>query len=242
MIHIAIVEDDVTARDTLHQYLKNSLSKRSLEFDITEFINGESFMEKWDPHTYHIVFFDIYMDVLTGIEVAKLVRQKDKLVKIIFLTTSDEFVFDSFSVKATYYLLKPFVPEKLEEAISYCFPESDDRNNLFVSTQNGSSIIDKDEIIYIEHIARSNYIHTVREVIESKESFQELQKQFEEDSHFLICSRGILLNMRYIKEQEDSVFVMTDASRIPISRRLRKNVMARFQEFALSDMGKGGSL
>ena len=72
------------------------------------FSTGETFLSVWKPGMYDIVFLDIFMDQLTGVDVARQIRKTDASVKIIFCTTSNEFASESYCVDASFYLVKPF--------------------------------------------------------------------------------------------------------------------------------------
>ena len=69
------------------------------------FSTGETFLSVWKPGMYDIVFLDIFMDQLTGVDVARQIRKTDASVKIIFCTTSNEFASESYCVDASFYLL-----------------------------------------------------------------------------------------------------------------------------------------
>ena len=69
---------------------------------------------------FHIILLDILMPLLNGMDTARELRQYDKTVKIIFLTSSPEFALESYDVKAYSYLLKPVTYEKLEETLNEC--------------------------------------------------------------------------------------------------------------------------
>ena len=62
---------------------------------------------------FDIILLDVVMPLLNGIEAANELREKDKNVKIVFLTSSPEFAVASYTVKASNYLLKPVEPAKL---------------------------------------------------------------------------------------------------------------------------------
>ena len=69
---------------------------------------------------FHIILLDILLPLLNGMDTARELRQYDKTVKIIFLTSSPEFALESYDVKAYSYLLKPVTYEKLEETLNEC--------------------------------------------------------------------------------------------------------------------------
>ena len=115
---IAIVDDNEDDRKRLQEEITKICDNKSRkDFEITEFFSGEDFInliEKNENKKYFdIVFLDIYMNGITGIETAKKLRETDNQSKIIFITTSNEFASESYEVKAYDYLIKPFSKERI---------------------------------------------------------------------------------------------------------------------------------
>ena len=70
-------------------------------------------MKNFAKDQYDVIFLDIYMDGMTGMDAARAIREIDRVVRIIFITTSTEFAVDSYEVSAFGYLLKPHSVEKI---------------------------------------------------------------------------------------------------------------------------------
>lgn len=77
-----------------------------------------SFFKKYSPGVYDLVIMDIYMDTMTGMDAARKLREADDPAALIFITSSDSYAVESYDVRASYYLLKPFDPEKLQKILS----------------------------------------------------------------------------------------------------------------------------
>ena len=110
------------------------------------FSTGETFLSVWKPGMYDIVFLDIFMDQLTGVDVARQIRKTDASVKIIFCTTSNEFASESYCVDASFYLLKPFSQNMVHTMVQKLI-KVDSRLSLFITLPNDRKLYLRD-IIY----------------------------------------------------------------------------------------------
>ena len=122
MLRIAIIDDLSADRAVLREALERELAPRGAAFTIEEFASGEEFTAAFVPRQYDAAFIDIYMGEVSGMEVARLLYHRDPACRIIFLTTSQEFMLESYAVRAPYYLVKPFAEERLRQALDFCFP------------------------------------------------------------------------------------------------------------------------
>lgn len=111
---IAIVDDEIRLYQNLRLFLEELLGDYA---DITYFSSGESFLKTWKAESFDLIILDIFMDGITGMEVAREVRRTDSEVKIAFGTTSNEFASESYEVNACYYLHKPFGAEQVKAMI-----------------------------------------------------------------------------------------------------------------------------
>lgn len=96
-MNIAVVDDLAVGRETLVNYLNEYFSERNMNVTISDFSDAESFVTQFENNKYNIIFFDIYMPGMSGIEAASTVRKTDSSVEIIFLSTSNNFACESYS-------------------------------------------------------------------------------------------------------------------------------------------------
>ena len=121
------------------------------------FSTGETFLSVWKPGMYDIVFLDIFMDQLTGVDVARQIRKTDASVKIIFCTTSNEFASESYCVDASFYLVKPFSQNMVHTMVQKLI-KVDSRLSLFITLPNDRKLYLRD-IIYGE--SQNLYSHQI---------------------------------------------------------------------------------
>ena len=118
MLRIAICDDEADARDALRFQLEKALMEKSEEivYEFSAGSNAVSWLGK-HPGEVDLLFLDIEMKGLNGMETAKQIRTFDEQIMIVFLTGYSEFVFEGYSVGALDYMLKPVTAQKLMEVL-----------------------------------------------------------------------------------------------------------------------------
>lgn len=227
-MRIAIVDDLASDRRSLCERLDIEMKERSLSAEIIQFESGDSFLAKFEAGKFDAVFLDVYMDGADGIEVARRIYRDDPKCKIVFLTTSEEFFRESYEVRATYYLIKPFENERLSQALDFCFPKPKSADILNVKTRESIINVLRGDILFIEAHGRYPHIHTVDKTLECRCSFSEVTSPLENDERFFMSCRGVLVNIEQVKQMEDSDFIMKNGERVPISQRNRQQARKAF--------------
>ena len=110
-MRISIVDDDIRMYERLQTYFGELLGAAA---ELTYFQSGEAFLRVWQPGAFELIVLDIFMEKLTGMDVAKEIRKTDSDVRLVFCTTSNEFASESYEVNACYYLHKPFDRDRVK--------------------------------------------------------------------------------------------------------------------------------
>lgn len=120
MLRIAICDDIYDARLQLRANLERLLARRGTEGIFYEFTAGENLLRWMNTHTGEVdlIFLDMKMGELDGMETARRLRQADASVQLVFVTSYTDYVFDGYSVGALGYLIKPPKSEALEEILN----------------------------------------------------------------------------------------------------------------------------
>lgn len=118
---IAIVDDLKLDAEQLSHLILSYMKEHRIPTAAPEiFPNGETFLASFTVGSFDIVFLDIYMDGLSGMETAQKLRTLDASCRIVFVTTSPDFAVDSYDVNAAFYLLKPVTMERVSKALERC--------------------------------------------------------------------------------------------------------------------------
>ena len=113
-LNIAVVDDILCEILKLENFIKNYFRESTHELGLlNSFTSGEELLKDFEPKKFHIVFTDIIMKDVNGIETARLLRADDTELLIIFTTTSREYAFDAFPVHPFDYLLKPYTEDAI---------------------------------------------------------------------------------------------------------------------------------
>ena len=159
MIHIAIVDDEKVIREQI----KKMIEKKQIDCEIDTYGMGEELLKA--GRGYDIVFLDIQMQGMNGIDTAKALRKKTDNTVLIFITGVKEYVFDAFDVAAFHYLIKPIEEHKFSEVYERAVLEVGKRKQqtkgkLFVKTRSRNVTFNQSDILYIESRAKKVEIHT----------------------------------------------------------------------------------
>ena len=158
-----------------------------------------------------ILFLDIQMAGINGMETAKQLRQTGKKMIIIFVTALEEYVFDAFDVEAFHYLVKPFSNEKFAQVLQKAVGEFTERKgagtdtgkdgpNIIIKTERGHVAIRPAEIVYAEVFNRKVVIHTLDEDIEYYGKMKDLERAAGDE--FYRPHRSYLVNLAYVKRYD----------------------------------------
>ena len=174
MVEIAICDDE----EIIIERLTDLIKKQNTDCHIESFQAENELLAA--KRRFDLIFLDIQMDGINGIETAKAVREHDRKAVIIFVTAIKEYVFEAFDVGAFHYLLKPIAERKFTEVFENAVREISERRirretpALFIKTKNKSYTLNQCEIIFIEIRNRKAAIHTAKNTLEVYAVMKEL--------------------------------------------------------------------
>lgn len=223
-MNIAIIDDLAECRSDiqscLHRFFKLHYAMESL--CTKEFSCGEDFLSAFRKDAYDLIFIDQYMQSLSGIDTAKKIREIDRLVTLVFITTSKEHAIDSYQVRASGYLLKPFSYEAFEHTLLLLGIEKL-RNARFICIQNEKILLR--EILWCDVSGHYVHIHTQeRGNLRCRTRFAEVADMLLDYPQFLPCYKGCLVNLDHVERLDELCFVLTSGDRILFSKRERKKI------------------
>lgn len=201
------------------------------------FESAEEYLFKAEQNTYDVIFLDISMRGQNGMELARKIREKEKDVILVFVTSDASYVFDGYEVGAYRYLMKPVDEKKLWEILDYARTqkEVEEENYILVKKDSQSVRINLKDIIYIE--AQKHYVNLCMENKESiniKTAFTELLQETQEKSDtILLTHRSYAVNIEKVVRIGRTECVLSDSSVIPVSRSFYKEVNEAFIKYHL---------
>ena len=227
MVKIGICDDEPEMRKHLRQILEQVLQLQGVEYLISESESGEELTAGISCLDIDILFLDIEMRSLDGIETAKLLRRKGMKGIIIFVTAYPDFVFQGYEVHAFHYILKPYRKEKIEEVLRQALHELDlSKEQYFVIEQKARVI----RIPLSQTIAFQSDRRKVEALLE--EDFVAFYGRIDEvyrelPSCFIRIHNRYIVNLNYVTTLERDRCILGSRS-FPVSRAFRQELETAF--------------
>lgn len=160
---------------------------------------------------------DIELPGISGMELARRVRQSDRQLQIVFVSGYSDYLADGYEVEALHYLLKPVSAQKLDAVLDRALERLDARGrSLLVESDEGLCRLPLSEIRWLEVMGNYVTIHAGRDYTLRK-PLKDLEPLLDES--FFRTGRSFLVNLRFVKEVTRTQVTLTDASTVPLSRR-----------------------
>lgn len=238
MLRIAVCDDSPAFLQQV-QFMIEHWDDRPLNIVTELFEDGDALISAHSKRPFDIILLDVIMPLLNGIDTAKELREKDKNVKIVFLTSSAEFAVDSYTVKASNYLLKPVPPHKLFSCLRELIEliESSAKS-ITVKSINASHRIVLSDIEYVEAQGKHIVFHMIEnKAIHSLEPLYLYEDTLGIDDGFVKCHRSYIVNIHYIDSYSHTEITTRSGSRIPISRSCQKEFEALYFRIVFGKAG-----
>ena len=228
---IAICEDQAVQVNLLNNKIKKWANDYDIEVTINNFTTAESFLFEWEDYDkYDIIFLDIKLGKISGVELSNIIREKNKNVDIVFVTGFFKYALHGYKVGALQYLMKPikisdlyFCLNKTQERIS----NKNDKYMMILETPKKYIKLNCNEIHYCIMFSPYIDIHKSSEKITVRKKISELEREIP-SKYFIRCHRSYIVNLKYVKSITKDSVVLESGIRIPISRGRYKDINDTF--------------
>lgn len=240
---IAVVEDENVHAVMMVRLLKEWFKGSDIKSEILVFSSAESFLFEWENNkVWDVLFIDIQMPGINGIELAKSIRKESKNLAIVFVTGITDYMQDGYEVEAMHYIVKPVDSAK----VSYCMERaseifnSEKKKNIVLleaeditgGVESGQVILrlSPEDIFFMEASAHNTEIHTRDKLYRIREGIGLTGKRFSQDM-FVLCHRSFIVNLMYVSSIGKSEVTLDDGRKVPMSKRCAGAVRESFIKF-----------
>lgn len=229
MIQIAVCDDEATVCKEITRAISDFLCGQDVDFQVWQYTNPQVLYEQ--VTVFDLIYLDIQMPRLDGIELAKHIRSQNMECVLVFITGLKEYVLDAFDVEALDYICKPIDPVRLQRSLQRALTQILHRQkaSVLVQTAHWCKAVKLSEIYYCEVINRKIYLHTKEGVLEYYGKLKEIEKQL--DVRFFKCHRSYLVNLDHLKMYADGQILLENQSHIPVSRLRHQELMDKMLEY-----------
>lgn len=232
MFSIAICDDEAAFRKHIQEYLHKYQQYRHLHFHTVEAQSGQQLLNIAD-NSLDIIFLDIKMKQMDGMQTARRLREKNHHVQIIFMTSAPEYALEGYKVNAFDYLVKPVnyrsFCEMMDHLLKRLARESD---CLRIKNNDSINKIYISSIIYIETFQRNLLIHTPETNYISHEKLGIMEKKLA-DKGFFRCNSGYLVNLAFVDQldRQENLLHLSSGDCISVSRPRKKDCIQALSEY-----------
>lgn len=235
-MRIAYCEDEAAQAKLVRSMIMQWAESRRTAAEVVLFESAEEFLFKNDDYPYDIVFLDIAMRQMNGIELARAIRKKDKKLPIAFLTADKTFAIEGYEVRAVRYLLKPVTTERLCSLLDELLAEQEedtlDTVCITVEEKGVNRKLAESSICYIEVLGHYTQLHLNDDsAVRIKESLAAVVEMLHKRELFVKCHRSFVVNLAYVEKISRTECTLLGGTALPISRSSYQELNERFIQY-----------
>lgn len=229
-MNIAVCEDEAADAGIICGYIQEHFDKSGFIGDIHTFTGGEELLNAFSPGAFDVVFMDIYMAGMDGLEAAKKMRERDPGFALVYITGSDDHAREAYSLNACAYVSKPIRQAEIDMAFQQCRAVFL-KNARFIEVVSGrhSIKIPLIKILYIEVYNKDVLFHTAAGAVKTHMPLKEVKRQCSEA--FLRCHRSYIVNMNQIDRLCEQDILMKNGDIVPMRQRGRQEIRNAYGDF-----------
>ncbi len=232
---IAICDDEQRIRQEIKEALSNYFSDKLLNVEFYEYTCGQELLDC--DHNFDMVFLDVEMPVLNGVETAKILKAKNSNIIIFMVTAFSEYLDDAFELGAYRFLQKPLNIVRLYRSLDAALLTISNKNIKVLCANNESVVIPINSIVYCESYKRKSKIITTNGDYISKEHIDYWKNKLNE-LNFYSPHTSFVVNFNYIERFNRKSFVLSYSDKtVEISVAPKKQQEFRKKIFLFAERG-----
>lgn len=235
IIRVGIVENEAAVRSYIQSLVEEWAAGAGHSLQLASCASAEEFLFKYEePDLFDLVFLDIMMGAMNGMELARHIRRMDKRLQIVFLTGVPDYVFEGYEIGAVRYLLKPVKRQELYLVLQHCCEEMIHRKTeYFAFRYQGESLrIAFSDILFVRVDGHYLQMVTRRRTYEWKGSLAQAREKLKHRS-FAFANRSTIVNLEYVTRITREECFLENGESLPVSRGAYKALNEGFMGYYL---------
>ena len=232
MLQLAVCDDERVFRSDLRKLLGTELELCGIDYHISEFTSGEELIAGLEKADCQILFLDIEMKGIDGVEAARRLRETKRQMEIVFVTSYADFVFQGYEVRALNYILKPYELEKIAAVLHTALEALDiEAEKYYVIDQRGGSIrVPLSSVKYFSSERRTVHAVTTEREYTFYEKLSDLETELPDT--FVRIHNRYLVHLKYLEAVRQNTAVV-DGEELPVSRSCKSGLSIAFAKYML---------
>lgn len=230
MYHIVICDDEKEILDRITEKVRAGFEQLSVSSDYTSLANARQLVEMVGNMHIDVLFLDIDMPYFGGMDIAGMIRDKGLKTLLVFVTSHDALVYQTFAYRPFAFIRKSYFDEEVHDVIRQLVKElSYLKEELIIKKGQEVVKICIDDIWYVESEGNYINIYTVNGNEKYRDTLAGIEKELA-GKGFVRCHKGYLINTKYIRRIKGSEAELNDGKIIPIGRSYEKEVRQKILE------------
>ena len=228
-MRIAICDDEEAQRALVEKYLREWSEIHSIALETVAFSNAEQFLFVWEEDKlYDLLILDIEMGKISGMDLARKVREENEEIPIIFITGYESYMAQGYEVSAMQYLLKPMYKDKLFIVLDRLQKVRNVETKIPFQMEEGMIFLAPSDIWYVEAVGHYCSLYTVERSYLLRHSFSDALKILGKQNSFVQSHRSYMVNVQHVSAITKTDLIMDNRVKVPISRNSYKAVNQKF--------------
>lgn len=236
---VAICDDDILYMNKVKEMVEQWGKDNNEDISVYLFNHGDALINSYQKSQIDVIFLDIMMPLLNGMDTAREIRKHDPIIKIIFLTSSPEFALESYDVKASSYLIKPASYDRLCSLLNDCKHSiHHEPKFIIVKTEAGFQKIYYHQIECIEAQNKKVLFYLEHgKCIEVLDTFVHCSKELLLNDGFYKCHRSYLVYLPAVNHFNSLEIETKSHKNVPIARSYAKEFKEAYFEYMFKEGG-----
>ncbi|MBO4682443.1 MAG: response regulator transcription factor [Bacilli bacterium] len=231
MIKIALLDDDKTALTISKGVIEQFFQEKNIPFSVDAFTASQAFVAMAKEEKYQLVFLDIDVDEMNGIDAGKIVKDIDPQTDIVYLSQREDLVFDTLFLHPFGFIRKSKILQDFPSVLQLYLDthiKEEDTSKLVVTSKNGMINIVINDIMYIEGNKNYQTIYLKDGTnYEVRLSMGDLENQLDSKG-FIRIHKGYLVNYVFIRKIVKNDVLLTNNKILPLAGKRREEIMEKY--------------
>lgn len=215
-MNIAICDDNNVVRDFVKCECINYFEDKNIDYKLFTYKSGEEIAVS--NNSIDLIFLDIEMGGMNGLEVAKLLRKRNSDIEIVFLTSHTEYMQKAFEVRACRYLLKKSNMMDIYIVLDQILKEMSDNKNIIIKADGKNQIIKENSIYHIKALGDYSVVYLENSQIISSYTLKEWGSRLSDNKYYQV-HKSYIAFFAWIQAFDNKEITFENGSVIPIARR-----------------------
>jgi len=240
-MQVAVCEDSQRDAQRIIEMLEVYRAEKQLDLQARVFDSAEALLDAFEPGAFQIIFMDVLLGGLTGVEAVRKIRARDEDCAVIFITVSEGYAVEGFALRATHYLLKPVEYDMFCQAMDRCKEQTRQFARYIEVMVNREPVrILTREIRYAEVFKNLCVIHMVNNDVKTYTAIDTLEEKLG-GAPFLRCHRSYIVNLRRVTDLREDVFCLEGGGEVRISKAYLAGAKKAYRDFCAELADKQGA-